>query len=236
MIQAISLARVIEELAYTEAPARNAVGAFQSTEQLLGSSAHLEAAFSGLFGFIAFHAKHDSSVREYIEGGSVCEDAGKNIMVLILSSDPCAFAKDLKPAMLIGDIRVSYPSHPAYELVNSVFPAEPRPALPGLLLFDKLSGVGSAVYVSLSDCETSKEVGDLCREVFTLAENAFVRGGSSGWIDRISAKLESKGIVHKRTGHMGLREWLAIALNHAKILGTTLVALVPKVASKLMGL
>ncbi len=234
--QAISIARIIEELAYQKETFKQSIGSFRSTEDLLDSAELLEDSHPGLFGFLAFHAKHDVAVRAYLEGQSICDDAGKKIMVLILSSSPCSFAENLTGAMLVGDVMVNYPSHPAYELVERMFPDGERPILPGLLLFDSLSRVSTALYVPLSQAETAAAVGEICRKVFVFADQAFILGDARGWADRLAARLTSERISHRRNSNIGAREWLAIALKQSTAVGTTIVALFPRFVSKLLGL
>jgi len=235
MIQALSVTRIIEESIYENSPIKNATGSFISIEQLALDAEILTKKHAGLFAFLAFHPQQDSAVREYLEAQSVCSDAGATIMVLTMAAQPCGFAEDVTPELLVGKTAVRYTRHPAYEVAEWMFPTGRRPLLPGLLIFDRVFDVRDALYVPLAGCENRKQVGDLCRKVFLLAEEAWSKDNAS-WIDRAAARLNEEKIDYQRTGDKSLREWLVNALQVVSKAGISLVVLFPKVVSKVFGL
>lgn len=235
MIQALNVTRIIEELIYENSPVKNATGSFLSVEQLAQDAGLLTRKHAGLFAYLAFHPQQDNAVREYVEGQSVCSDAGTSIMVLTMAAQPCGFAEDVTPELLVGKTAVTYARHPAYEIAEWMFPTGRRPLLPGLLIFDQVFDVRDALYVPLAGCEDRKQLGDLCRKAFLFAEEAWTKD-KVGWIDRAAARLNKEKIDYQRTGDKSLREWMVNALRVASKAGMSLVALFPKVVSKFFGL
>jgi hypothetical protein len=231
-MKALSLEKVVEGLAYADADQRNLAGSIDYQDRFLENVDRLRLLHSGVFCFLAFHPWTDPSVASYIEAGSLASDAGPDILVLFLSKTAFTMPRTVTGRDLELGVTLDTASHPAYKFVEWLFPADYRPSLPGLVVFDNLFDVFDSVYVPLPDQSTLESVAQSCRKVFTILESVFRQKKQPAELnfDAFCWALDKAGIRYHRTGSHTFLTWVGQVIGWTKKHGGEMIVAVLKKA------
>jgi hypothetical protein len=224
-----SLARLADEAAYIADNKRNQLGAIQDPKTFEQSFAALDRSHRGAFAFLAFHPASDTQVIDYIAEGSLGSDAGPRILALFLAGPAAPHTpRELQPSDCRFGVELSPEMHPSYELARHFFVHAAVPALPGLIVFDKLLSPKNAIYVPLTASDKAG-IRSQCRKALSTAQAASVPAGEE-WLDfdRFAAGLFDKEMPYYRAGEKGLRSAALITVVWLKKNAAAIVSIVPK--------
>jgi hypothetical protein len=203
--------RVVIEEANAAEGIKHLEGEINSFQQLLqpGSLEQLVAASPGLLAYLAFHPQADTSVAEYVKHGSLGSDSGSRILVLFAADAASWTIKRSDDASLfsVPGLTVNSEVHPSYEMIKTLFAPAPSPPLPGIVFFQDFAENSEAVYASLAGLETSLQVTERMRTIFSVVEASAFPGKPERFADSVSVALEKHRLAHARSGPKSLREW-----------------------------
>ena len=234
MNKAISLSKIIDEAAYLQDErSKNLSGSIDGPKNFHDSRAALQSLHRGLFSFVAFHPGVDTSVREYIEKGSIASDSGPNILVLFYSVKDIRFPRAIATKDLVVGVELDMNVHPAYEFAQWLLPGQSLPSFPGLFFMDRVVDSIDAVYVPLAKHSTAQEVTDFCRSVFVLANQVLKERAVDESLDALSVALKRNGYEYTKTSDTTAREWLLTLYQFSKKHGATIASVISKVVKVL---
>jgi len=218
-MKVLSLSKLAEEAAYVQAGERKFAGGVRDAEAFRENLAAVDAAFHGVFCFIAFHPATDSAVAAYIEAGTLAEDTGRHVLALFLVATEIRLPRELTKTDLQLGVKIEGAVTPVSEFVDWLFPGENRPVLPGIVFFDRLvADVGTAVYVPLTGLG-GQGVTERCRLLFSLAGRSLTASSSVVKVDldfdSFCRGLDLAAVSYVRVGPTTIRgtayslwEWL----------------------------
>jgi hypothetical protein len=229
-MKVINVLRLIEESLYTRSPTKNFTGSFKSIDHLISEARELNELHTGLFAYFAFHRKVDDVVTQYVLSGAVEVDSGGEIMVLMLSDESCEMPRTVTHTLLRRTYGIDYGDNAADQMVRWMFPAEPYPLIPGIILFNSVFEVSEAVYVPLSEMNSVPQVAALCRKTLYAARTC-VRGGmlEATWVDALGTKLRGQRISYRRLGQTSGQLWFQNVMQMLKSQNLNLVSVVSMV-------
>jgi hypothetical protein len=186
--------------------ARHLTGTIESLDVLLDPEnlARLEG-LAGTFCFLAYDARADGAVTDYVRTGTLADDSGPDVLVLLAVGTPVPAPVRIESA---DSIDVAIGVHPAYQLVRMLFDANAVPALPGLVFFHGLLTEQQAVYIPLADLHTESDVRSRLRTVFAMAEHAGSQPDGTQTLSHLCLALRRGRIEYMATVRTSLREWL----------------------------
>jgi hypothetical protein len=206
----IPLRALIEEANAAEG-IKHLEGEISSFQELLqpGSLERLAAASPGVLAYLAFHPQADTPVAEYVKHGSLGGDSGPRILVLF-ASDAASWTmkrSDDPSLFSVPGLTVNSEVHPSYEMIKALFAPVPSPPLPGIVFFQDFAESSEAVYASLAGLETSLQVTERMRAIFSAVEASAFPAKPERFADSVSVALEKHRLAHARSGPKSLREW-----------------------------
>lgn len=201
----MSLSTVLEQ-ASPLASDRHMTGIIQSLDDLLDphNLARLEG-MASTFCFLAYDARADSAVADYVRTGTLADDSGPEILVLLAVGTRAPSPVRIESTDWID---IAAGTHPAYQLVRMLFDGRPVPTLPGLVFFHGLLAEQQAVYIPLADLRDELGVRSRLRTVFAMAEHAVSHHGSEQVVSQLCLALRRDKIEYEATVRTSLREWL----------------------------
>lgn len=202
-MRGISFSKVIQEACIQEAGTRELVGGVRDIETFLApeSLAKLEKHHDGVYCFAVFHPRIDEHVAAYLASDAPAVDAGQHMLLLFPTQKEIRTPRQLKLQDLDIGIELAVKEHPAGLLLATFYPGPDRVALPGLVFCGSVLDVADAVYVPLADASTVADTARRCREVFLLAERAYLRTPDKAqFIPALAALLDAARIHHQRSG------------------------------------
>jgi len=235
-MKCLSLIKIAEEAAYLAEGKRYALGPITTPRTFKEALRALDDRHRGVYAFVAFHPVADRLVSEYIDLGTLGDDAGPAIVALFLvTPEAPRVPREVHASDLQFGVTLTFEEHPAYDLVRFFFPSESTPRLPGIVFFDRLGAARSAIYVLL-DAKSKDQVMKLARKAFEAADRCVGRtpGLDDGRLhldfDRFAAQLLKASLPYYRQGKKGLRAAAYLTgawLNKNK---SAIAAAIPKVA------
>jgi len=202
----ISLAAILEE---ATASTKNMTGNITDLRHLL-EPANLNKLrdFAKVYCFLAFHAKGDPAIVEYLRSGTLPDDSGPDIMVIFTLDEPAPIAVPITERSFQPWAEIDVGRHPAYQMVRALFEGKPVPPLPGLVIFDDLTADARALYVSLADLDTAYDVRKRLRQIFTDVAYATGEAKPGKILNYLSVRLRRHAINHESTESKPINEWL----------------------------
>lgn len=232
----VSIAHVASEAGYIAERTRNLLGAIQNARTFEENFGALDSLHEGTFAFLAFHPASDSKVVEYINEGSLGNDAGPKILALFLQGEePPQAPRELVPGDALYGVKLSLETHPAYELASQFSLDGSRPRLPGLVFFDRLLSPAHSIYIPLDGAKVA-QIKTECRRAFEAANACMSTVPSEGNVkkvgidfDRFAARLIELDIPYRRTGEKGVRAATLFAGAWLKKNAGAIVSAIPKI-------
>lgn len=161
-----------------------------------------------VFCFLAYHARADLAIADYVRAGTLPDDSGPDVLVLFAMDSPAP----TPVAVGSGDwLALEAGTHPAYQLVRGLFDGTTVPPLPGLVFFGDLLTEQKAVYVPLDGLVDEQAVRTRLRLLFSLAADTAARHEEEHLLDRLCVALRKKHVAHHKTMRTSMREWLVRA-------------------------
>ncbi len=207
---AISFKKLVDEAVYAQTGERRYQGSVTDPTAFFANLDKLTAVFNGMYAFLAFHPGVDKVIPEYVQAGSISSDAGPRILVLFLAAEAFSFPRRVSPQDLGLGVDLDMTSHPAYQFVGWLFPAESRPPLPGLVFFDDPCNIVEAVYVPLTGLADLAAVAQRCRRVFIAAEESHGESDKRPDLDRFAVALRREKIDYVRSGKRSFKEFMVM--------------------------
>jgi hypothetical protein len=163
----------------------------------------------GILAFLAFHPVADAPVADYVKNGSLSSDSGNRIWVLFAADKVVWSVGSVNAAavMAVPGVAVDTGIHPSYEMIRLLFEPAPSPPLPGIAFFKDFSPGAEAVYVSLAGLETSLQVTERMRAVFSLVSEVGYSQSPDKFAKKVSVALQKQRLPHAISGSRSLREW-----------------------------
>jgi hypothetical protein len=212
-MRAISLVTMLEQIAAEKEGKKNLSGNIENFEALMAPEnlKSLESA-ADAFAYLAFHPGADTSVRKYVEDGTLGSDSGPRILTLFTLGERATFPRVVNDQSFGSWMQVDMQIHPAYQMVQWLFEGHAAPPLPGVALFPSLVGDHEVTYVPLDAAKSSEAIRKDLRQVFALAQAAAEK---DDFAKQLGFALQSKKIGHVSSGRRSIREMLLLSVQTA---------------------
>ena len=147
-------------------------------------------------------------------------------MVLFIGNSEVRTPKKIDRSDMDLELDIDTEIHSAYEAVEVLFPKK-KVDLPGLIFFSRLLTKNS-IYVPLAEPQSVEEVAKFCRNIFSLALNAYhVSNKKKDYIGNFAVQLAKKKITYSRSQRISFRELLVKVYNVAYDHRADILSVVP---------
>jgi hypothetical protein len=203
--------RILIEQASADKDIKHLAGAIRSFDELVKPENldRLAEQSPGILAYLAFHPVADTPVADYVKNGSLSSDSGNRILVLFTAdkADWTPGYIDAAAVMAVPGVTIESGIHPSYTMIRLLFEPAPSPPLPGIAFFKGFSADAEAVYISLAGLESSLQVTERLRTVFSLVTEVGYPAPVGKFADKVSVALQKRRLPYVRSGSKSLREW-----------------------------
>jgi hypothetical protein len=203
----------------------NLTGEVQRANDLLKSDAmaRLDARHIGVFALFVFNEKVDHVVAQYLASGSLASDVGVHVFVLYESAPK---PRRVPSMNMDGLVRVQA-ENPLVAFARVLFPNQ-HLTLPGILVVERLSQSGEAVFISLDGDATSFNA-RIRRILSTVDQESAQRASDRSFAYSLGIKLSAQGVSYLRSGGISYQEQLVGILRTLWESKRDLLAIIPVV-------
>lgn len=219
----ISVQTILEE---ATSPFRFDGGNVRQLSSLLEAEnlARLQQTYSTVC-FLAFDAVADRPVADYVQGSTLADDSGPNILVMFTWHTPAPIVVPVSGTDTARWGEIHRGVNPSYVLLRTLFDGRRVPRPPGLVVFGDFTESTDGVYLPLHQ-DNPDEVRKYLRSVFADIEEMAQQTKPRKFLDALGVHWTRAGLEYDRTSARPIREWLLKGFQVARRNGGDIVGVI----------
>ncbi|MBF6180815.1 hypothetical protein [Nocardia otitidiscaviarum] len=176
--------------------------------------------------FLAFDPVADRPVADYVQGCTLADDSGPDILVMFTWHQPAPIVVPVSGSVTGGWGEIQRGVNPSYELLRTLFVGGRRvPRPPGLVVFGDFAESTDGVFLPLPQ-ENPDAVRSHLRTVFADIEEMAQHTKPRKFLDALGVHWTQAGLEYERTNARPIREWLLKGFQAARRNGGDIVGVV----------